>query len=1093
MGHLQRMCRRAANPANHHFAEEERSMVDQAELEIRTKEAEVYRDTWKICLRVLLLLLFNCNLAWCRFPIYLPCDSVRMDRKINCSNRDLKSVPTIRSEDATILLLNGNSLQEIKNQAFSGVPSLEVIDLSHNCCPGKLRLPGQECKLTIESRAFLDLRRLRKIDLTGNSLTSIPPLPATLTQLNLVLNNIVHLQFSNVSNLVKLEVLNISKNCFYQNPCNTSFSFEEDTFRNMPRLHVLVMSFNNITAVPRGLPRSLRSLSLSENKISHISSEDFRNLIHLEQLFLAWNCQRCDHAAQPCFPCKNNKSIELSPEAFLHLHKLKELVLRGNSLRHLENRLFQSLGSLTSLDLSDNFLAREIQNATFFANLTKLENLNLMYNYERFKTFASLVLPPSFGNLTSLRKFQIDGYFFHTLDKGGIHSLLSLPNLASVNFRMNFIQNIDLKLFENMTSLKYIGLSENKVTFSLRDSCRYGCENSGINEDATVTSRQEGRIPERRGEYENIEETGTEVKLSPHFYFPRCSFGKIFDLSSNNIADIKPENFEGLEDIECLLMSCNYMTQTLNGHQFNRLKKLKYLDLAHNRIDFYFKEAFSEIPTLEVLDLSYNSYTFQMKGMGHHFQFIEHLPSLRCLSLANNQIAKRVSSELHSNSLNILNFAGNMLSIMWESGTNTYLNFFYNLHNLTSLDISNNMLKTVPPGAMIRFPPNLKELYINNNQIDFFTWDHLTGLGKLETLDLSHNLLQRLPAKPCQFPKTFSKLVLQNNKITTFPSKFFSTVKALRYLDLSHNYIKILHENSFPSQLLGSLEALALGDNPFRCTCDSDWFIHFLKGTNMSLAHLTTSWKCEFPESEEGKSILLTDPLSCQKIYGRISFVLSFLVTITFTALPILNKLFGWDFWYAFHIFAAKLTCNATIPSESLQYDAFIAFDTTCKAVADWVYQELVANLEKKGQCSFRLCLEERDWIPGKSSIENLYDAIYQSRKTIFILTSTYFVSGQLRQTFFIAHQRLLDEKVDVIILVLLDQSLRKSKYLQLRKRLCKASVLSWPHNPHAEPYFWLKLQKILTRDNWLQYDPNFSESFLPFEYSLQSILWQKL
>ncbi|XP_043563598.1 toll-like receptor 9 [Chiloscyllium plagiosum] len=1055
-----------------------------------TDEVAFAKDTDKmdICknrLRELLLVLLNCIVTHCRFPSFLPCDGLWLSRLINCSHRGLISIPIIRSENATTLLLNFNSLQEIKKESFSGVPNLEILDLSYNCCPGKLRSPGEKCKLTIEPTAFLHLRKLKKIDLTGNSLTRIPPLPANLIDLRLILNNIINLQFSNVSNLVNLEVLNISKNCYYQNPCNTSMTIAENTFKRMHRLHILEMDFNNMKAVPRGLPRSLTRLSLCENKIQRISAEDFKGLVDLEQLLLAWNCQRCDHASQPCFPCKGNKPIELSPGAFHPLRKLKQLVLRGNSLRKLDAQLFHSLGGLTELDLSDNFLAYEIQNATFFANLHMLQDLNLMYNYEPYKTFDRLVLPPSFVNLTSLRKFQIDGYFFSKLDQRGIHSLLRLPNLKSVNFRMNFIKTVDLKLFENITTLKYIGLSENKVSFSRRTSKWYGDENNRIEEDST--SYQERQISERRSEGENNEHANTKDRFS----FQRCSsYAKTFDLSSNNIADIKAEDFEGLEDVECLLLSSNYLTQTLNGSQFNKLKKLKHLDITHNRIDFYHGKAFSEIPLLETLDLSYNSYTFEMKGMGHNFSFINMLPSLRYLSLAHNQIAQRVSTELHSNSLNALDFKGNMLSLMWESGTNTYLSFFYNLHNLTFLDISENKLMTVPPDAMVRFPSSLKELYINKNQINFFNWDNLTVLVNLQLLDLSNNLLNGLPKTPCHFPKTFSKLVLHHNLIMELPSAFFSKVKAMRYLDLSHNRIKILNENSFPSQLLGGLEVLALANNPFSCTCDADWFIHFIEDTNVSLPELTTSWKCEFPESQQGMSILSTNPLSCQKVYGSISFVLSFLLTVTFTVLPILNKLFGWDFWYAFHVCAAKLKGSATIDQENLHYDAFIVFDTTCKVVADWVYDELVVNLEKKGLHSFRLCLEERDWIPGKSSIENLYDAIYQSRKTIFILTNPYFVSGQLRQAFFIAHQRLLDEKVDVIVLVLLDQSLRKSRYLQLRKRLCKASVLRWPHNPYAEPYFWLKFQKVLTRDNRLQYDPNFSESFLPFEYNLQSILW---
>ncbi|XP_069792743.1 toll-like receptor 9 [Narcine bancroftii] len=1049
---------------------------------------------WNMCMgaTILLLVLVNHHFAWCHFPAFLPCDGNRTSKLIDCSNRELTSLPIIRSKNATTLLLNNNLLQEIKNQAFSGVPNIQVIDLSMNCCPGKLRLPGQDCKFSIEPRAFLHLHKLKVLLLSGNSLTSIPPLPAGLTNLNLALNNIINLQFLNVSTLANLKLLNFSKNCFYQNPCNESFTFDKKTFMNMSHLQSLDLSFNSIKVVPRELPISLQKLILAENKIPQISSEDFKNLVNLEYLSLAWNCQRCDHAAQPCFPCKANKSIDLSPDAFLQLRKLKHLVLRGNSLRHLSDIIFQSLGGLTSLDLSDNYLAYTIRNATFFENLTKLQELNLMYNYEPFKTFQRLVLPTSLENLTSLRKFQIDGYFFHTLDKNDIGPLLRIPNIRSLNFRMNFIKNIDLKLFQNTTSLEYIGLSENKVSFSLQNSCPHQSENDRVHKDPVATSHQEYWIPERRVDYEN--NGGIKTKGGSSFFsFERCSsFGKVFDLSLNNIADIKSENFEGLEDIQCLLLSYNYMTQALNGKQFKELKSLKYLDLAHNRIDFYFKEAFTEITTLEVLDLSYNSYTFEMKGMGHRFEFIKDLRSLKALSLANNQIAKRVSSQLQSNSLNVLNFSGNLLNVMWESGTNTYWNFFFNLHNLTVLDISKNMLKMVPPEAMVRFPPSLKELYINNNHISFFNWDNLTELINLQILDLSQNFLRGLPSKPCHFPKTFSKLILQNNKISQLPNEFFSNAKAMRYLDLSRNNIKTLYTDSLPSEFLQSLDVLDLGNNPFSCTCDNDWFIYFIKDTRISLPELTTSWKCEFPESQDSKSILLTDPLSCQKIHGTVGFVVSSLLTVIFTILPILNKLFGWDLWYTFYICAAKLNAGMTIPSENLYYDAFIVFDINHKAVADWVYHELVVNLEKKGQWRFNLCLEERDWIPGKSSIENLYDAIHQSRKTIFVLTNTCFASGKMRQAFFIAHQRLLDDKEDVIVLVLLDRSLQKSKYLQLRKRLCKASVLRWPHNLHAERYFWLKFQKALTRDNRLQYDPNFSESFLPIEYNIQSILWRK-
>ncbi|KAG7259766.1 hypothetical protein CRUP_018460, partial [Coryphaenoides rupestris] len=122
----------------------------------------------------------------------------------------------------------------------------------------------------------------------------------------------------------------------------------------------------------------------------------------------------------------------------------------------------------------------------------------------------------------------------------------------------------------------------------------------------------------------------------------------------------------------------------------------------------------------------------------------------------------------------------------------------------------------------------------------------------------------------------------------------------------------------------------------------------------------------------------------------------------------------------------------------------------------------------------------ERDWIPGISCIDNLHHAIYSSEKTVFVLSSGTSnggggasVNGVMRQTFFMVQQRLLDEKVDVAVLVLLDKMFPKLKYLQLRKRLCRKSVMSWPINPQAQPLFWNQMRTALSSDNLQLYDDN--------------------
>lgn len=69
--------------------------------------------------------------------------------------------------------------------------------------------------------------------------------------------------------------------------------------------------------------------------------------------------------------------------------------------------------------------------------------------------------------------------------------------------------------------------------------------------------------------------------------------------------------------------------------------------------------------------------------------------------------------------------------------------------------------------------------------------------------------------------------------------------------------------------------------------------------------------------------------------------------------------------------------------------------------------------------------------------------------------------------------------QVDTAVLVLLDEMFPKLKYLQLRKRLCRKSVLSWPRNPKAQPLFWNQVRMALSSDNVNFYDNKISESFL--------------
>lgn len=1037
-------------------------------------------------------------------PKFYPCDNKTVSDgsiHLNCKHRDLMSIPKFMSLFVISLNLDENRIHQIKRDDFLGIPNLQSLSLMWNCLPGRLKaLKLPSCQVIIDHDAFVHLKNLTFLQLAGNSLKSIPLLPQHLEVLGLEFNNIFHIEQPLGTPFLKQ--LFLAKNCYYANPCNESFFIDKRVFQDLPTLQNLTLGFNNISSIPTHLPPLLESLDLKENKITEIQESSFKNLTKLRFLDLEWNCQRCDHAAEPCFPCPNNASLGLHDKAFYEQRdSLVNLNLRGNSIHSLPKNLFANLKKLKTLNLSDNLLAYSIGNGTFFEELQSVVSLNLFYNYQPLKTFPELTLSPSISRMKSLRILHLSGLFFHQLSTNSLKPLFNLSQLEFLDLRMNFISSCNITAFNQLRTLRTVLLSQNMLT---------------INPYYTASSSKALTLDRyRRDDLLQLRDTSLfESKLRMNYLhctdkecpksfsmlnFRKCfCYGKLFfDLSENNIPWLNAGTFKGMEKTGCLDLSYNYMSQALNGTQFYPLTKLVYLNMAHNRIDLYFNEAFQELrSTLKVLDLSNNEFHFHMRGIGHRFTFIKNLTSLEVLNLANNNIGMRISNILHSTSLKCLMFSGNRLDIMWDSSGDQYIRFFQGLTNLTYLDISDNQLRSCYPEAIVNLPPSIRVLRMDSNLLNYFPWDSISVLSQLCYLNLSGNYLFKLPDRVIDFGINLRSLDLSHNRLNAIPECFFSQARGLKELMLNHNQLKILDVHSLPPSLQkGSAICttsetsckLTLHANPFICSCATSWFTDFLRSCPVDIPYLTTDVRCGFPESQTGVNVLSIDPRSCQEIFGSVSFLFTFLLTIAATAIPILRHLYGWDLWYCFQIFWAGHKGYTPLHGNSMnnQHDAFVVFDTKNKAVSDWIYKEMLINLESKGRWKFHLCLEERDWVPGVSCIENLHNAVYNSRKTVFVLTNQggcASVNGVIKQAFLLVQQRLLDEKVDVAIIVLLDPLFPKLKYVQMRKRLCRKSVLSWPKNPRAQPLFWNDLHIALASDNVRSYDKKVTESFLSNE-----------
>ncbi|XP_043928476.1 toll-like receptor 8 [Protopterus annectens] len=996
----------------------------------------------------------------------LPCD-VRVTKSnssinFDCRARRLKAVPTGISENATLLDLSYNNIQTISNESFYKLQNVSTLNISWNIYEREKLKNPDKCKkgLDVADGTFLSLSNLYELQLNADNICKIPcQLPSSLTILSMKSNLIDAVTIHNFADLNNLKELFLDKNCYYDNPCGHAFNIQNGTFSNLINLVVFSFSYNNLTQVPQHLPVSLQKLYLNNNRIQNVSQYDFQSLVNLTILDLSGNCPRCFNAPNPCDPCSGDFSANIHPHAFKNIKSLQELYLGGNSLYIIKSSWFSNAENLKVLDLKLNHLTHEIETGDFPNYLPGLERLELSFNYEREKYPLYMSLSQNFSNLTSLRCLIMRGYVFQNVDTS-LNPLFLLKNLSVLNLEINFIKQVDWHIFDNMNSLTIIDLSQNNIVPIQKGN------NTSYNLANTINSQKTGISQDFLFDDKYINEVASHSKNRDIFKRKCNSYGKVLDLSQNNIFFIAQEQFKHFNDVACLNLSGNALRVPLNGTEFIYLTNVQYLDMSKNEVDLAYDYAFVELKKLEILDLSYNAYYFLIIGITHTLAFIEHLPKLKILNLNGNQIATLTNTNLSSQSLKVLMFSKNRLDVLWKESDERHKNLFSNLINLTDLNISRNRLKFISPSIFQNLPRSLKILNLRNNQLHSFDFGHLAYFPRLRLLDLSSNILRDVTLNLQN--SSLHTLLLARNKIHTLGDEFLAFAKSLRYLDLSYNKLGTINQSTFSTE--NYLEVLLLKGNPFICTCEIGSFIRWIYSNDVAIPRLATDVNCASPPNQHGNSIINIDLHACEMdaLAAAIFFTSSFIILLTIL-IPILKHLFHWDLWYTYHFCLAKYKGYKLTLSNNSSYDAFISYDTKDTAVTDWVVNELCTQLENKEQSPFFLCLEERDWQPGIAIIDNLSYSIHHSLKSIFILTDAYIKTVNFKLAFYMAHQRLMDESVDVIVLILLDPVLRLSRYLKLKRRLCKNSVLYWPDNPLAEVLFWQRLRNVLSGDKFLR------------------------
>lgn len=1002
-----------------------------------------------------------CEPVW--MPPQFPCDVTAHNTSevlFDCKGRRLTEVPNGIFYNATELDLSENHIENISVNSLSNLLNLTRLNLSW---------ANKKEQLYIAPNAFKNLTKLHELRLSGNCLTKIPiNLPLSVEILELSNNNITLLDNSSLAGLTNMTQLWLSRNCYSWNPCGKPVMIMNDSFAAMTELQALDLSFNNITQVPKGLPRSLHKLKLGSNQIQYISEDDFLGLQNLKILEIQGNCPRCQNAPYPCVPCQNI-SLGIHPNAFQNLTQLETLNLGGNSLKYLNPSWFARLSKLKQLFLSFNFLLTSITgNATFLTHLRSLEKIDLSFNFALMFYPSTIKLSKEFSNLVSLRTLHMEGLVFQNIERDTLRSLYGLQNLSALNLGTNFIIRSDSTIFSRFSHLKMIYLAENRLYPIPGKSPAPPSEGYNQRSDLSIS-------PFRKPHPKDFAYEITHSLIKRECF----DSGRVLILSSNNLFFISPEQFEGYGNIACLNLSGNGFSAALNGTEFSQLPNLTYLDLSFNKIDLAYDNAFNELKKLQVLDISHNAHYFKAFGVTHNLNFTKNLPVLRVLNMSHNSISTLTTKQMYSESLTELRFTYNNLGTLWRERDRSYETLFTYLTNLTILDISHNYIAKIPDNVYGYLPRNLTVLHLSHNKLADFKWDELKCFLQLQILDLSFNSLSNVTGVNSNVTHTLTFLDLSHNNIFHLDDGFLKGAKSLKTLSLSYNKLAIINQSTFQLRPENQIQTLLLQRNPFQCTCDSLDFILWIEKSHVKIPRLTTEVTCVAPANQQDRALIDFDINQCvNDSQAFLMYILTYSFIIVFMFVATAAHLFYWDASYVLHYVKAKLKGYRSLNSPDSVYDVFVTYDTRDPHVSEWVMRNLRVKLEDEGEKHLPLCLEERDWPPGVPLVDNLAQSIRYSRKTLFVLTEGYVKTGVFKLALYLAHQRLLDENVDVIVLLMLEPVLQHSHFLHLRRRLCGKSVVEWPRTAAAEAWFWQNLRNVVRVDNEVMYSETYSRYF---------------
>ena len=835
-------------------------------------------------------------------------------------------------------------------------------------------------------------------------------LPSDMKRLNLNENALKSLDFSVLGRYVSLEVLDVTGNGL------SSFNIwngHEGELGSLKEMNLDSNKFQSLGELNFESMTSLYKLSVAHNELSDLKNETFAGLNQLHMLDISWNkITRIESRAFDSLPklqflyLNNNPNLgyyksHFPPRIFFHLTQLKELRIEGNSggsadypdtaLSYLKNLMVLRIDGLYKV----SGLGPEVK------NLTKLQVLQLGYDQKKTICLLRNLTSSFFENVPHLKTFEMYKCLVNTIEPDAFSNLKTLKNLK-IAYSRNLGLNQTLYSLESLqnSSLERLSLIHLVSHGSSGPPCRYVTEGS---------SR----------------------------YIKNINL-RVLDISQNQVAMIEKGFYDALPpSLETLRLRENkFAISTFQLPDIGHLRNLKILDMTSQNIDR------KPVPPLKKTQLIWDI-TQDSGGQGvelHPYQGTVSALSSNILTISDHQ-------DINGNTfMNISNFEGNtetnnMITKRkpekWPPNLNTIwapkFTFFgevvlfstkkHTNCSLSELDVSHGNLYDWGSGQLPRSVANisLEGNYCKHMHAHFFSKNNslkildirenllgpqfgndingttLRHLSNLRELDISMNLIYKLPLDFFNGTKSLRALIMSDNKLQTLNIRV-AHMNHLKYIDASRNSIAWIglqtrQDLDFLAENVNHTISLDLRLNPLLCTCGGLEVLSWLSRTKIHLIGEDFLY-CRVENNDVGFIGNLTERVDvvarrCARSY--IALIASVGGSVVF--MTVVFSLAYRCRWKIRYLYKVKLSaCFGFRPKHQQSQFKFDAYIIYAEEDRDFVLQTMLRELEQKR--GHKLCVEDRDFLPGSYNTTNIACAVHSSTLTIPVVSPD-FVQSQ--------------------------------------------------------------------------------------------------